>query len=175
MKAASLLVMSLMLKVESLQASVTTCSWSTTSTSGSCIARRLIAEKSKPYTLSQKSIFSCLRATARRMMTGALHGGGVEAVHVVPEVYLLVPACNSSQNDDWCIGRLRSRSRTRCPRSLSSRACMHQHHVTVTGLTGRSRGRASGHLFWNQKASEMLTRCSHLDTEHTWHRCLGVV
>ncbi len=73
-KAASLLVMSLMLKVESLQASVTTCSWSTTSTSGSCIARRLIAEKSKPYTLSQKSIFSCLRATAHRMMTGALEG-----------------------------------------------------------------------------------------------------
>ena len=49
MKAASALVISLMLKVDSLQGSVTTCSWSTTSTSGSCMARRLIAEKSKAY------------------------------------------------------------------------------------------------------------------------------
>ena len=38
-----------------------TWSGSTVSTSGSCIASALMQRMSKPYTLSQKSIFSCLR------------------------------------------------------------------------------------------------------------------
>jgi len=40
-------------------------SGSTVSTSGSCIASALIQRMSKPYTLSQKSIFSCLRPAGR--------------------------------------------------------------------------------------------------------------
>ena len=42
-----------------------TWSGSTVSTSGSCIASALMQRMSKPYTLSQKSIFSCLRHDKR--------------------------------------------------------------------------------------------------------------
>ena len=101
MKAASLLVMSLMLKVESLQGSVTTCSWSTTSTSGSCMARRLMAEKSKPYTLSQKSIFSCLQRACAQCCVWLgrqphLAATGRQAMHSIDAAAFLSCSLNKS-------------------------------------------------------------------------------
>ena len=62
-KVASCLVMDARLKVASRQGFVETCSWSTTSTRGSSMASRLMHIMLKPYTLSQKSIFSLLRHT----------------------------------------------------------------------------------------------------------------